>query len=96
MKRQLFRCDYCEIEKFDSETQTFINIPFICGTLAHWKQHIKRPKHFLSIERNNNLEDDLVKQCNECNGIFTLEQYQRHKNHNAMLTLLKKSNPLYN
>lgn len=95
MKRELFRCDYCEIEKFDSETQTFINIPFICSTLAHWKQHIKRPKHCLSVERNNNLEDDLVKQCKHCDGVFTLEQYQRHKNHNTIYWI-SKNNPLYN
>lgn len=95
MKRELFRCDYCEIEKFDSETQTFINIPFICSTLAHWKQHIKRPKHCLSVERNNNLEDDLIKQCKHCDGVFTLEQYQRHKNHNTIYWI-SKNNPLYN
>lgn len=95
MKRQLFRCDYCEIEKFDSETQIFINIPFICSTLAHWKQHIKRPKHCVAVERNNNLEDDLVKQCKHCDGVFTLEQYQRHKNHNTIYWI-SKNNPLYN
>jgi len=95
MKRELFRCDYCEIEKFDSETQTFINIPFICSTLAHWKQHIKRPKHCLSVERNNNLEDDLIKQCKHCDGVFTLEQYQRHKNHNTIYWISKNTNSEY-
>lgn len=95
MKRELFRCDYCENEKFNSETQTFINIPFICSTLAHWKQHIKRPKHCLAIERNNNLEDYLVKQCNHCDGIFTLEQYQRHKNHNTIYWISKNTNSEY-
>jgi len=94
MKRKLFRCDYCEIEKFDSETQTFINIPFICDTKQQWIKHIKRPKHCLAVARNNNLEDDLVKQCRHCDSVFTLEQYQRHKNHNTIYWI-SKNNPLY-
>jgi len=95
MKRELFRCDYCEIEKFNSETQTFINIPFICDTKQQWVKHIKRPKHCLSVERNNNLEDDLVKQCKHCDGVFTLEQYQRHKNHNTIYWISKNTNSEY-
>ena len=95
MKIELFRCDYCEIEKFDSETQRFINIPFTCGTLGHWKQHIKRAKHCMAIARNNNLDDNLVKQCKHCDGVFTLEQYQRHKNHNTIYWISKNTNSEY-
>jgi len=95
MKRELFRCDYCEIEKFDSETQTFINIPFSCNTKQQWVKHIKRPKHCLAVARNNILEDDLVKRCNYCDGLFTLEQYQKHKNHNSVYWISKNSNTEY-
>jgi len=93
MKRELFRCDYCDIQKFDSETQTFIKLPFICGTSAQWKQHIQRPKHCLNIVRNKNLVDDLVVECKHCNGIYTKEQYQIHKNRNIMLSWSK--DPIY-
>jgi hypothetical protein len=94
MKRELFRCDYCQIQKFDSETQEFENIPFICETLAHWKQHIKRPKHCLNIARNNNLVDDLVLECKHCNGIYTKEQYKQHKERNKLFWG-SKSFPIY-
>ena len=93
MKRDLFRCDYCEIQRFDSETQQYINLPFACGTLAEWKQHIKRPKHCLNIARNKNLEDNLVVECKLCKGIFTKEQYEKHKNRNIMLQW--SSDPIY-
>ena len=81
MKRELFKCNYCEIQKFNSETQEFINLPFSCGTLAEWKQHLKRPKHNTNVARNNNLIDDLIVECKHCNGRFTKEQYNHHKNH---------------
>jgi len=85
MKRELFRCDYCDIEKFNSETQQYENVPFVCETLAHWKQHIKRIKHCMNVERNKNLEDDLVVECKHCNGIFTQAQYKQHKEKNQLL-----------
>ena len=85
MKRELFSCDYCDIEKFNSETQQYENVPFVCETLAHWKQHTKRIKHCLNVERNNNLEDDLIVECKHCNGIFTQDQYKQHKQHNQLL-----------
>ena len=89
MKRELFSCDYCDIEKFNSETQQFENVPFVCETLAHWKQHTKRIKHCLNVERNNNLEDDLVVECKHCNGIYTNDQYRRHKERNNLLWVSK-------
>ena len=85
MKRELFRCDYCQIQKFDSETQNYINVPFICDTSAQWKQHITRPKHCMNVARNDNLVDDLVIECKHCNGRFTKEQYKEHKAHNSLL-----------
>ena len=88
MKRELFNCDYCNIEKFNSETQEFINLPFSCATLAHWKQHITRPKHNINIARN------LVVECKSCNGIFTNSQYIQHKNRNIILRWTK--DPIYN
>ena len=94
MKRELFNCDYCTIEKFNSETQEFINLPFSCATLAHWKQHITRPKHNINIARNNNLEANLVVECKSCNGIFTNSQYIQHKNRNIILRWTK--DPIYN
>ena len=89
MKRELFSCDYCNIDKFNSETQEYENVPFTCETLAHWKQHIKRPKHCLNVARNKNLEDDLVIECKHCNGIFTKEQYKHHKERNKLLWVSK-------
>tara|TARA_R110000851_G_scaffold160708_3_gene304011 strand:- start:143 stop:1009 length:867 start_codon:yes stop_codon:yes gene_type:complete len=89
MKRELFSCDYCDIEKFNSENQQYENVPFVCETLAHWKQHIKRPKHCLSVVRNKNLEDDLVVECKHCNGIYTKDQYRRHKERNNLLWVSK-------
>jgi|11_taG_2_1085331.scaffolds.fasta_scaffold22459_3 hypothetical protein len=85
MKRELFRCDYCEISKFDSETQEYVDLPFSCGTKHEWLQHISRPKHCLNVARNENLEDDLVIKCKHCDGIFTKKQYQKHKNRNIVL-----------
>jgi len=85
MKRELFRCDYCEIQKFNSETQEYIDLPFKCGTKAQWLQHIARPKHCLNVARNKNLEDDLVVECKHCSGLFTKKQYEKHKNRNIVL-----------
>ena len=93
MKRELFRCDYCQIQKFNSETQEYINLPFVCDTLAQWKQHITRPKHCMNIARNNNLVDDLVVECKHCNGKFTHEQYKEHKSYNVLLWV--STNPIY-
>tara|TARA_B110000037_G_C17100618_1_gene497808 strand:+ start:487 stop:1329 length:843 start_codon:yes stop_codon:yes gene_type:complete len=85
MKRKLFSCNYCDIEKFNSESQEYENIPFYCETLAHWKQHISRVKHCINIERNKNLEDDLVVECKHCDGVYTKEQYKKHKDINQLL-----------
>ena len=93
MKRKLFSCNYCDIEKFNSESQEYENIPFYCETLAHWKQHISRVKHCINIERNKNLEDDLVVECKLCNGIFTNPQYKKHKSKNLILFWTK--DPIY-
>ena len=93
MKRKLFSCNYCDIEKFNSESQEYENIPFYCETLAHWKQHIMRVKHVLNVERNKNLEDDLVVECKLCNGIFTNPQYKKHKSKNLILFWTK--DPIY-
>lgn len=94
MKRKIFRCDYCEIQKFNSETQEFIYIPFSCDTSAQWKQHIARPKHCINVERNQNLEDDLIVECKHCGGVYTKEQYKQHKEHNQLLWV--SNNPIYN
>jgi hypothetical protein len=94
MKRKLFKCNYCYIEKFNSETQEFINMPFSCGTLAEWKQHLKRPKHNTNVARNENLKDDLVVECKHCCGVYTKEQYKDHKQHNILLWI--SNNPIYN
>jgi len=91
MKRELFRCDYCQIQKFNSENQEYINLPFVCDTLAQWKQHITRPKHCMNIARNNNLEDDLVIKCKHCDGVYTNEQYKDHKSHNILLWISNNS-----
>ena len=91
MKRNLFRCDYCNIEKFDSETQEYINVPFQCTTLNHWKQHLSRPKHYINIEKNKSLIDDLVVECKLCKGIFTKSQYEKHKERNLILFFTKDS-----
>ena len=93
MKRELFSCDYCGIEKFNSENQEFENIPFSCYTNQQWKQHISRVKHCINIERNKNLEDDLVVECKLCNGIFTNPQYKKHKSKNLILFWTK--DPIY-
>ena len=93
MKRELFNCDYCTIERFNSETQEFINLSFSCETLAHWKQHITRPKHNINIARNNNLEANLVVECKSCNGIFTNSQYTQHRFRNQLLWITK--DPIY-
>jgi len=93
MKRELFRCNYCEVQRFDSETQTYIDLPFSCGTLAEWKQHISRPKHCVNVARNKTLEDDLVVECKHCNGIFTKAQYQQHKSINQLLWI--NTSPMY-
>lgn len=93
MKRDLFKCDYCQIEKFNSETQEFENIPFSCYTTQQWKKHISRPKHCMNVARNKNLEDDLVVECKHCNGIFTKAQYEQHKNRNILLQW--SSDPIY-
>ncbi len=95
MKRELFRCDYCDIEKFNSETQQYEQVPFVCETLAHWKQHTKRVKHCINVERNKNLEDDLIVECKHCNGIFTQAQYKKHKEHNQLLWVSKGSFSYY-
>ena len=91
MKRELFRCDYCQIQKFNSENQEYINLPFVCDTLAQWKQHITRPKHNINVARNNNLEDDLVIKCKHCDGVYTNEQYKDHKSHNVLLWISNNS-----
>ena len=91
MKRELFRCHYCNIEKFNSETQEYINVPFQCSTLAHWKQHLSRPKHYINIEKNKSLIDDLVVECKLCKGIFTKSQYEKHKERNLILFFTKDS-----
>lgn len=93
MKRELFRCDYCQISKFDSETQEYVDLPFSCGTKHEWLQHISRPKHCMNVARNENLEDDLVVECKHCNGIFTKNQYEIHKNRNIVLWWSK--DPIY-
>ena len=89
MKRKIFSCNYCDIEKFNSESQEYENIPFYCETLAHWKQHSMRVKHVLNVERNKNLEDDLVVECKHCDGVYTKEQYKKHKDINQLLGAYK-------
>ena len=93
MKRELFRCDYCNIEKFNSETQEYINVAFQCSTLAHWKQHLSRPKHFINITKNKSLKEDLVVECKLCKGVFTKSQYEKHKERNLILFFSK--DPIY-
>ena len=81
MKRELFKCNYCEIQKFNSETQEFINLPFHISNIDNLLILKKRPKHNTNVARNNNLIDDLIVECKHCNGRFTKEQYNHHKNH---------------
>lgn len=94
MKRNLFFCDHCNIEKFDSETQDFVKIAFECNTLAHWKQHIRRPKHNKCVAKNYNF-DNMI-ECKHCDGLFNKEQYALHKERNQLLWSMKGSNELLN
>ena len=91
----VFSCDYCSIEKFNSEIQGYEKVSFSCRTLHHWKQHIARQKHCINIAKNLNLEEDLVEQCVHCDGMYTKDQYDKHKERNQLLWVMKQTSEIY-
>tara|TARA_R110002126_G_scaffold287874_1_gene440940 strand:- start:304 stop:1167 length:864 start_codon:yes stop_codon:yes gene_type:complete len=89
MKQNNYFCDHCTIEKFDSETQTYINQSFCCDTTAHWRQHIDTKKHILNTIICKNLEEDLIVECKHCKVVYTKEQYKQHSQRNSVLWAMK-------
>lgn len=89
MKGNLFFCEYCEIEKYDSEIQMLVDVPFECATLAHWKQHLKTKKHSLNKAISDNLTDECKVECKHCSQSFSKKQYEKHKERNKLLWLMK-------
>ena len=89
MKQTLFFCDCCLIEKYDSETQCFIDVPVGCLTLAHWKQHIKTKKHSLNKAISQNLTEECRVDCKHCGESFSKKQYDIHEERNKLLWLMK-------
>ena len=89
MKQNLFFCDCCEIEKYDSEIQMLVDVPFQSTTLAHFKQHLKTKKHSLNKAISDNLTDECRVDCMKCNQSFSKKQYEAHLERNKLLWLLK-------
>lgn len=89
MKQTLFFCDSCQIEKYDSEIQMLVDVPFECATLAHWKQHIKTNKHSLNKAISQNLTEECRVECKHCNQSFSKKQYAMHEMRNKLLWLMK-------
>ena len=84
MKQNNYFCDHCNIQKFDSETQTYIFQSFFCDTMAHYHQHMNTKKHILNTAISKNLTDDLVIKCKHCSVIYTKEQYKQHEQRNSL------------
>ena len=89
MKHNLFFCDCCLIEKYDSETLSFVDVPIACLTLAHWKQHIKTKKHSLNKAISQNLMEECRVDCKYCGESFSKKQYAMHEERNKLLWLMK-------
>ena len=62
----LFFCDYCNIDKFNSETQEYERVAFECKTKQHYLNHINNKKHIINTLKNNHLEDEQVVDCKHC------------------------------
>ena len=95
MKQPTYFCDNCNIEKFDSENQTYQPQPFECSTRAHYHQHIDTKKHILNTIIYKNLEDDLIVKCKHCEVVYTKEQYKEHSQRNSILWALKTNENIY-
>ena len=89
MTHNLFFCDCCLIEKYDSETLSFVDVPIACLTLAHWKQHIKTKKHSLNKAISQNLMEECRVDCKHCGESFSKKQYTMHEERNKLLWLMK-------
>tara|TARA_R110000851_G_scaffold331732_1_gene506374 strand:- start:13 stop:870 length:858 start_codon:yes stop_codon:yes gene_type:complete len=77
-------CDFCKIDKFNSETQEYQSIPFECYGSAKYIAHINTKKHILNTVISKNLTDDLVVKCKHCSVIYTKEQYKLHQQRNSL------------
>jgi hypothetical protein len=95
MKQPTYFCDNCNIEKFDSETQTYKPQSFSCNTRAHYHQHIDTTKHILNTIIYKNLEDNLIVECKHCKVVYTKEQYKQHSQRNSILWALKTNENIY-
>ena len=89
MKQPTYFCDHCNIEKFDSETQTYKPQPYSCNTSSHYHKHIDTKKHILNTLICKNLTDDLIVKCKHCSINYTKEQYKQHKSRNSVLWVMK-------
>ena len=89
MKQPTYFCDHCNIEKFDSENQTYKTQSFSCDTTAHYRQHIDTKKHILNTLICKNLTDDLIVKCKHCSINYTKEQYKQHSQRNSVLWVMK-------
>jgi len=94
MKRNIYFCDYCNVEKFDSESQEFIKLSFQCNQTQQWKRHINTAKHKVCVAKNKNF-DNMI-ECKHCDSLFNKEQYAIHKERNQLLWTMKGSNELLN
>ena len=93
MKQNNYFCDHCKIEKFDSESQTYINQSFSCETNSHHRQHVNTKKHILNTLICKNLADELIVKCKHCNVVYTKEQYKEHSSRNSVLWAMKNKYP---
>lgn len=93
MKQNNYFCDHCKIEKFDSESQTYINQSFSCETNSHHRQHVNTKKHVLNTLICKNLADELIVKCKHCNVVYTKEQYKEHSSRNSVFWAMKNKYP---
>ena len=91
----LFFCDNCNIEKFNSETQEYEFVAFECQTKHNYIRHMTTKKHLYNVIHSSNLDDDHVVECKHCTTIFTNIQYKQHKERNQLLWCMKATNPIY-
>tara|TARA_R110000803_G_scaffold93103_1_gene160593 strand:- start:719 stop:1549 length:831 start_codon:yes stop_codon:yes gene_type:complete len=80
----LFFCDYCNIEKFNSETQEYERVAFECKTKHNYIRHINNKKHIINTLKNNHLEDEEVTTCKHCTNLYAKDQYKLHQERNNL------------
>ena len=95
MKQPTYFCDHCNIEKFDSESQTYKSQSFSCKTSDHYHRHIDTKKHIINSIISKDLEADLVVECKYCSEVYTKEQYKEHSERNALLWAMKTNKNIY-